>query len=60
MKEDTFTDNAGVTLDRTEVEERALSNVMASMSKGELANFYVDEMPDTALLQWATDENGEF
>jgi hypothetical protein len=55
-----FTDTKGKTLSRDEVEELALGNVIASMSAKELASFYLGKQKNAEILQWATDENGEF
>lgn len=57
---DDLTDDSGHKLNRSIVEELAFYNVLGSMSVRELARFYVDEMPDVALVQWATDESGNF
>jgi hypothetical protein len=60
MSEDTLTDASDTKLDRDEVEEIAFRNVMDSMSRHELTLAYVATMSDAELVQWATDEEGNF
>lgn len=57
---DRLSDAEGTEMDRDDVEELAAANVRASMSIRELANLYVDVMDDEALVQWATDDEGNF
>jgi hypothetical protein len=60
MIEDTLTDAAGSGLGRDDVEELAFRNVMDSMSRHELTLAYIATMSDEELVQWATDEEGNF
>jgi succinate dehydrogenase flavin-adding protein (antitoxin of CptAB toxin-antitoxin module) len=56
----TVTDKMGKTLTKDEIEELALGNIIASMSVKELAQTYLLTQNDADILQWATDEEGNF
>jgi hypothetical protein len=53
-------DAAGNVKEREVVIEIAAGNISASLSKAELVDEYVANLDDEALLQWATNERGEF
>lgn len=55
-----FTDNSGVTMSREDVEDLAWINVLNSLTKNELVSDYVDNLDDDDILQWATNEEGNF
>ncbi len=56
----TLTDKAGKEKTFSKVYEDAMSNVSGSLGRYELLEAYVDNLTDDELVEWATDENGEF
>lgn len=55
-----LTDKAGKRKERSKVEEVAIDNIVNSTGMHELAALYLDTMTDYEVIQWATDENGNF
>jgi hypothetical protein len=56
----TYTDKAGLSKSDRETAELAEENIRGSMSYGELLESYMDNLHPEELLEWATDEDGEF
>ena len=57
---DTYADTAGKELDGDTVRELAEANIRGSMGYEELLESYLTNQSDDDLVQWATDEHGEF
>ncbi len=53
-------DSKGKELPLHEVEKLARHNIRGSMSIWELIDFYIENISEYELVEWATDENGEF
>lgn len=53
-------DASGKELPEQEVIDRAYDNILASMSQRELASEYLAGLDEYRLLEWATDEEGNF
>lgn len=56
----TFKDSKGNEASHSEVVSWARENVRASMSFNELLNYYLSDLNNQELVEWAEDENGEF
>ena len=57
---DTLSDMEGRCLPRNDVEEIVVSNVLHNMSFCELAVLYMEGMTDDELVEWATNDEGNF
>lgn len=54
-----FVDSTGKSLPYTDVRRLAFNQVLG-MSKADLAEYYVDNLAEDELIDWATDDDGEF
>jgi hypothetical protein len=55
-----FKNAAGVELCEDEVIEIAVHNVLCCVEAKDLSQYYVDTLNDTDLVEWATDDEGNW